>query len=204
MYGNIVNKGIKATGQTASVPNDDVARLMYYFKCVVSVINYSGIDKLTNYKNYRSLTVDDMVLLFQLVLIFNPEIFLKAKIFILDEDLLPYGKDNEFYQLTDERIGLYVDDQIAIGGRTVKVLKVMVCNENWLIRNYYMPWKNLFERAKMNQGSSANLRGSVSAAQPPDEEEYKGIIRKNTIKERHVNRQPTKPRHESKGCCILF
>ena len=52
MYGNIVNKGIKATGQTASVPNDDVARLMYYFKCVVSVINYSGIDKLTNYKNY--------------------------------------------------------------------------------------------------------------------------------------------------------
>ena len=78
MYGNIVNKGIKATGQTASVPNDDVARLMYYFKCVVSVINYSGIDKLTNYKNYKSLTVDDMALLFKFVLIFNPELFVEG------------------------------------------------------------------------------------------------------------------------------
>ena len=33
MYGNFVKQGIKATGQTASVPDDDVAKLMYYFNC---------------------------------------------------------------------------------------------------------------------------------------------------------------------------
>ena len=202
MYGNIVNKGIKATGQTASVPNDDVARLMYYFKCVVSVINYSGIDKLTNYKNYKSLTVDDMTLLFQLVLIFNPEIFVKAGIFILADDLLPYGKDNEFYQITDERIGLYVDDQIALGGRTVKVLKVMACNKDWLIRNYYTPWLNFFQKANQYHGS--DLRKSYRPPQPPTgQPKFNGPIRKQKIKEPE---NPPKPltRHKSDSCCILF
>ena len=202
MYGNFVNKGIKATGQTASVPNDDVAKLMYYFHCVASVINYSGIDKLTNYKNYKSLTVDDMALLFEFVLILNPEIFVKAGIFLLAEDLLPYGKDNEFYQITDERIGLYVDDEIAIGGRTVKVLKVMACNKNWLIRNYYRPWSNIFEMTNQYHGS--DLKKSYRPPQPPTElPKLNGPKRNSTIIKSTDPPQPL-PRHKCECCCILF
>ena len=202
MYGNFVKQGIKATGQTASVPDDDVAKLMYYFNCVASVINYSGLDKLTNYKNYKSLTVDDMDLLFKFVLIFNPKIFVEAGIFLLADDLLPYGKDNEFYQITDERIGLYVDDQIALGGRTVKVLKVMACNKDWLIRNYYTPWLNIFEKANQYHGS--DLRKSYRPPQPPTGPlEFNGPIRKQKIKEPENPPQPL-PRHKSYNCCILF
>ena len=202
MYGNFVKQGIKATGQTASVPDDDVAKLMYYFNCVASVIDYSGLDKLTNYKNYKSLTVDDMDLLFKFVLIFNPKIFVEAGIFLLADDLLPYGKDNEFYQITDERIGLYVDDQIAIGGRTVKVLKVMACNEDWLIRNYYKPWLNIFETANQYHGS--DLIKSYHPPQPPTEPpKFKGPKRIPTIKEPEHPPQPTY-RHKSECCCILF
>ena len=47
------------------------------------------------------------------------------KIFILDSRLLISGFDNEFYQITDERIGIHVNEEVMIGGRVVRVLKVM-------------------------------------------------------------------------------
>ena len=118
---------------------------MYYLSCVDAVINYNEIDRLTDFGNYDLLSVEDLTELFQLVLLFNPEIFVKVGIFILDESLLPVGMGNQFYEITDERIGLHVDDEILIGGRTVKVLKVMACSENWLKRNYFNPWKNILE-----------------------------------------------------------
>ena len=77
------NISIIPIGERTTVPNDDVARLMYYLSCVDTVINYQGIDKLSDFRNYKRLTVDDIIVLFKLVLLFNPEIFLNAKIFIL-------------------------------------------------------------------------------------------------------------------------
>ena len=122
MLGNAINRGVYAFGERTSVPDDDVAKLMYYLSCVDTVINYNEIDKLTDYQNYDLLTVDDMTLLFKLVLLFNPKIFIDAGIFIIDESLLPYDLDNQFYKITDERINIYVNDEIMIGGRNVKVL----------------------------------------------------------------------------------
>lgn len=142
------NISIIPIGERTTVPDDDVARLMYYLHCVDTVINYQGIDKLSDFKNYRRLTVEDMTVLFKLVLLFNPEIFLDAGIFILQIDPLPNGLDNQFYEITNERIGIHINNQIVLGGRTVRVMKVMVCNPAWLIRNYYRPWKNIYEIAK--------------------------------------------------------
>ena len=133
----------------------------------IRVINYNEIDRLTDYQNYDLLTKDDMVELFKLVLLFNPKIFIDAGIFIIDESLLPYDLDNQFYKITDERIGIYVNDEIMIGGRNVKVLNVMVCNEDWLVRNYYRPWKNLFELYEsftvFNEKSDKDYNITVSA-----------------------------------------
>ena len=132
---------------TVNVPDDDVARLMYYLSCVDTVIDYQEIDNLSDYQNYDLLTVDEMAELFKLVLLFNPKYFVEKGIFIIDENLLPNGLANQFYQITDERIGLHVNNEIFIGGRTVRVLKVMACSMAWLIRNYFNPWKNIFEMA---------------------------------------------------------
>ena len=195
MYGNFANQGVEAIGGRTSVPNNDVAKLMYYLSCVDTVINYNGIDKLSDYQNYNSLTKDDLVELFKLVLIFNPKIFVDAGIFIIDDELLPYDLDNQFYQITDERIGLYINDQIAIGGRTVKVLKVMVCDENWLLRNYFTPWKNIFEMAdRMEQYRTVQ----VPAPPPPK------VIFVPVEKERE-SEPPARKKKNDIGCgCILF
>ena len=157
MFGNFNNVKVQTFGERTFVPDDDVAKLMYYLSCVDTVINYNEIDRLSDYENYDLLSVDSLTELFKLVLLFNPEIFIEAGIFILDENLLIYGMDNQFYQITDERIGIHVNNEIMIGGRTVKVLKVMACNESWLIRNYYRPWKNIFELTEKYQRKKTHI-----------------------------------------------
>ena len=39
-----------------------------------------------------------------------------------------------------------VNNTVLLGGRTVKVLEVMVCNQIWLERNYYGPLKRVFNK----------------------------------------------------------
>ena len=156
MFGSFNNVKVRTFGERTSVPDDDVAKLMYYLSCVDTVINYNEIDRLSDYQNYDSLSVDDLTELFKLVILFNPEIFVEAGIFILDESLLPYDLDNQFFEITDERIGIHVNNEIFIGGRSVKVLKVMACNEDWLVRNYFRPWKNIFELTERYRNSQRN------------------------------------------------
>ena len=148
--------------EIVEVPDDDVARLMYYLSCVDTVIDYEGIDNLSDYQNYDLLTVDEMAELFKLVLIFNPKYFVEKGVFIINENLLPNGLGNQFYKITDERIGIHVNNEMFIGGRTVNVLKVMACSKDWLLRNYFIPWKNIFEMAEKKR-----YQKPVQVPQPP-------------------------------------
>ena len=143
-FGN--RMGIKAIGQRTSVPDNDLARLMYYLSCVDTVIQYHEIDRLTDYQNYDSLDVEDITVLLKLVILFNPKFLVDKGIFILDESLLPNDLDNQFYQITDERIGIHINNEIMVSGRTVKVLKVMACDEEWIFRNYINPLKRAFNK----------------------------------------------------------
>ena len=120
MFGNFNQVQIRPFGVVADVPDDDVAKLMYYLSCVDTVINYNIIDRLSDYKNYNLLTVDDLTLLFQLVLLFYPQKFIQAGIFVLEQRLLQPGMGNQFYEITDERIGLFVNNVWWKNGKSFK------------------------------------------------------------------------------------
>ena len=222
MFGSFNNVKVRTFGERTSVPDDNVAKLMYYLSCVDTVINYNEIDRLSDYQNYDSLSVDDLTELFKLVILFNPEIFVEAGIFILDESLLPYDLDNQFFEITDERIGIHVNNEIFIGGRSVKVLKVMACNEDWLVRNYFRPWKNIFELTERYRNSQRN----DYVPPPPPKPVYKppppiiiynlpstqnfNTPQKNNYNNRTTDSNSTsfnKPnyrRKESECCCKIF
>ena len=70
---------------------------------------------------------------------YSPDKFLSHKIFIINQDLPNNSLENEFYEITDETIGIHADKEIIIGGRVAKVNKIMVCNNNWLSVYYYSP-----------------------------------------------------------------
>ena len=176
-FGN--RMGIKAIGQRTSVPDNDLARLMYYLSCVDTVIQYHEIDRLTDYQNYDSLDVEDITVLLELVILFNPKFLVDKGIFILDESLLPNDLDNQFYQITDERIGIHINNEIMVSGRTVKVLKVMACDEDWIFRNYINPLKRAFNkeaeyerRRPLPPPQPVNIRPPVIIVQPPPKQSY--------------------------------
>ena len=132
------NIKIRAYGRSTTVPNSAIAKLMYYLHCVATVIDhYDPI--LTDYQNYDELTGEELVAVYAIATKLSPDIFLNHKIFIINQDLLINSWDNQFYEITDETIGIHADEEIVIGGKVVKVLKVMACNNNWLAEDYYKP-----------------------------------------------------------------
>ena len=139
---------IKSIGKSVTIPNNDIARLMYYLSCVDTVIRHDDTDKFSDYEHYYRLTKADEDILLGLVVIFNPKIFINAGIFIVDQKLIPYGFDNEFYQITDQKIGIHVNQEVIIGGKSVKVLKIMACNTAWLNRFYIQPIENITNSRK--------------------------------------------------------
>ena len=70
-------------------------------------------------------------------------------IFILNSRLLRPEFDNEFFKITDERIGIHINEEVMLGGRQVKVLEIMACNENWIQTYYLDPIKNINNMKKI-------------------------------------------------------
>ena len=134
---------IKDETTKASVPDNDIARLMYYLECVSSVLKYKGLSQYTNYNKYYNLSSKEKNEVIQLANIFNPVILMKAKVFILKEDL---DTGNRFFKITDESMNFHAIRQIVIGGITTKVLNIMLFKFNWLNKNYFLPLKRLTQR----------------------------------------------------------
>ena len=118
---------LKAFGHRVDVPNNAFAKLMYYLNCVAVVVD---IEKniLTDYENYDKLSGHQLTLVYDLAKQLNPSVFFKNKIFIRDQSLL-LNLDNQFYELKDEIIGFHVNEEIMIGGKLVKVKKIMLTFE---------------------------------------------------------------------------
>ena len=170
------NIRIKAFGRYTTIPNNAMAKLMYYLHCVDTVIeHYDPI--LTDYQNYDELTGEQLLEVYAIATKLSPDIFLRHKIFIINQDLLNNSLDNEFYEIADEIIGIHIDEEIAIGRRVVKVNKIMVCNDNWLSVYYYSPISEIdkivndiknrnYRRQIVNTESSFNPSQKVSVNAP--------------------------------------
>ena len=131
------NTTVRMFGNNASVPNNAIAKSMYYLNCVAAVIQYED-SALTDFQNYHELSGEELVIVYNLAKLLNPSLFLQYGIFILNPNLV-FDAYNQFYEITDETIGVHVNQEISIGGRLVKVLKLMACNRNWLSSFYFQP-----------------------------------------------------------------
>ena len=136
------NLQMKTFGHKVNVPNNPFAILMYYLNCVNVVIQYEE-NTLTDYNNYHLLNTDQLAIVYALAKLLNPQLLIKANIFINDPRLVIGNADNQFYKITDETIGVHVNQEIMIGGKYIKVLNVMACNDRWLSTCYYTPFREI-------------------------------------------------------------
>ena len=152
-------------GSRCVVADDIMAELMYYLDCVDGLIpDFISSYKYHDYRNYNSLSKEDEEMVIKYALLLHPKILIEIGIFVLNDDLLPSDSNNTFYRITDDRIGIHVNQNMMIGGRAVNIVKVMACNNNWLNKNYYSPmeiarnsykYSNLF-RALENKNKSSD------------------------------------------------
>ena len=142
---------VKPIGRTVTIPDDKLAKLMYYLDCVFTVIQIDESTRLTDFQNYYYLTKEEEQTVLGLCALFNPKVMTELSLFILAPELVPYGSSNEFYQITDDRIGVHVNSEVVIGGRVVKVLKIMACKPAW-IDNFFIQPAESYSRPQLTSG----------------------------------------------------
>ncbi|CAF2952854.1 unnamed protein product [Rotaria sp. Silwood2] len=139
--------GIKDIGRSVTVPNNDVAKLMYYLNCVCFSIDCNDdpdIRRLTNYSNWSSLSVDEQKKLLVLCYALSPDVF-ENKVFF-QSDALCQNSSNKFYEISQVRHQVLAVSSIVVAGRARQVNKIMTYKMSWM-RSYYLdPMQGLARR----------------------------------------------------------
>ena len=91
-------------GEEVIVPNDNIAKLMYYLNCISTVIDYQEPNILTNFRHYARLDKQERQVVYELATLLDPQLFIDKGIFIVNKDLLPDCLPNKFVKITDETI----------------------------------------------------------------------------------------------------
>ncbi|CAF1269782.1 unnamed protein product [Rotaria sordida] len=149
----------KKIGRTTSVPDADIARIMYYLDCVCTVIDYddNNIRRYRNYSNWRNMSDEEDRLIFLLGLALSPD-ELEDKVFFNVPALCP-DSNNEFYEIGQVRRQLVIVQSIVIGGQSRQVKRIMAYRQMWMRRNYYEPMQRLaFRFSPAGQRQEALMR----------------------------------------------
>lgn len=156
--------GFRDTTVSVTVPNNDVARLMYYLNCVCQAIQYTDndIDRYRSYTNWSALSNEEVRLLLVLCLTLSPDVF-NNKVFF-QSDALCDDFQNKFYEISQVRHQLLAVQSIVVAGRTHQVNKIMTYKMSWM-RNYYLdPIQRLAQRFNsQGQRSTATARPTRSS-----------------------------------------
>ena len=132
------------------IPNNKLAKLLYYLECVFTVIQSDLEKKYINYfYNDLLLSKEEEETILDLVSKFNSKVMLELNLFVIEPDFVPIDKENEFYDIDDERFEGKVNLEVVIGELTRKVLKIMACNQSWIDKYYFEPLKEYENQQKV-------------------------------------------------------
>ena len=158
--------GVRYTGVTVQVPDNDVARLMYYLNCVCTAINCeqdSIIRRFTAYEFWVYLSADDQRALLNLCCELSPDVF-EGKVFFCNE-LLSGDSLNDFLEISQVRQQIVAANSIVIAGRTCEVNKIMIYKMRWMRQNYTEPIQSL--RARLDAVNRRAINYTAPSTPPP-------------------------------------
>jgi len=141
------NISAERTGRTVTVPNNDVARLMYYLDCVCVAIDCNhdpDIQRFTSYQNWSYLSTDEQTALLVVCYAFSPDV-LDDRVFF-HSDALCGDSANEFYTINQVRNQVVAAKSIVIAGRVRQVNQIMTYKMTWMKTYYFDPMQRLVAR----------------------------------------------------------
>jgi hypothetical protein len=144
---------VKKIGSSTTVPDNPIAKLMYYFNCVCYCIEADDdytTRRLRDYNNYSSLSSQEEAQLLILCLALSPDkligsIFLPASD---DEDF--DGMSGRFYELSAVSTRVLVSESIMVGGQQKRVRKIMKFKKSW-VETYYINALRAIERGETSR-----------------------------------------------------
>ena len=164
---------IRDTTITVTVPDNPKAKLMYYLKCVSSVVIANQLKGYTNYKAYNSLPDSEIDYILDLARIFNPKKFVELGLFIIDENL---DMENRFYEINEEKTKYHANEQIEIGEIKVQIIKIMRLRTSWVFQNYLNPLEELTRRDQKKVINSYRDANRVYQRKQDPVEEFKDCM----------------------------
>ena len=132
---------------SVTVPENDIARLMFYLHCVCTSIdcnNDAEIQRFTNYNRWNLLSIDEQKVLIVLCYRFSPDVF-DDKVFFHSEALCE-DSSNRFYKIHQVRSQLLAAESIVIAGQVRHVNKIMTYKMSWMKTYYLDPMTRLATR----------------------------------------------------------
>lgn len=146
---------IRDTTKVANVPNDDIAKLMYYLNCVCYCIDYNDNDikRYTNYSRWASLSDEEDQLVFLLALTLHPNLLI-GKVFF-QNDALSRDMQGRFYEIGQVSHQLVVVPSLVVAGRTCQVHRILAFKQSWLTEHYIDPINRLKQRFGPRPGRSS-------------------------------------------------
>ncbi|CAF1043978.1 unnamed protein product [Rotaria sp. Silwood1] len=155
--------GLRPTSSRATVPDNDLARLMYYLNCVFSAIEYKDQDvrRYRDYYNWSLLSDAEQRMVLVLALALSPDEF-DGKVFFHSDELCG-DSGNKFYELSQIRHQFLAVQSIVVAGQTRHVKKIMTYKMSWIQNNYVEPVKRLayyFNQQRERQIAAARARSA--------------------------------------------
>ena len=150
---------VRPTGSICRVPDHPVGRLMYYLSACESIVSFGIPSQYRDYHNYEYLSARERTEVVKLAVLLDPELFIRHGVMI-QHDGLCGDCNNEFYEITNTRIGVAVSRSFLIGGQQVRTLSVMTFKRAWMENNYYGPLREI-RRAIEEAESRTQYRRTV-------------------------------------------
>ncbi|XP_033731076.1 uncharacterized protein LOC117320668 [Pecten maximus] len=140
--------GIREIGESVTVPQHNVARAMFYLKCICNVLDLndenSNLGKFTDFRNYYLLSEADIDALTILIVSVKPAELL-GKCLFHDEEICG-NSNNKFFELEDVRQNMVIVNDILIAGQQRRVNRIMFFKMAWLQLYCLTPLQVLGER----------------------------------------------------------
>jgi len=135
---------VELIGQRTTVPNDNIAKLMYYLSTLSSCLDHMIPDDYTSYTTYYNLSYQDKVEVVTLAILLSPDLLMGKVIFPVEAgDPILNGLQNNFYKITSAKTvvaaATNLVETIVIGEKSISVSSIMVFTLTWLENNYINP-----------------------------------------------------------------
>jgi len=187
---------IEDVGVSCSVPNSNIAKLMYYLSSLSSCLEGFIPTQYTDYSNFDSLSNAEKKEVVTLAALLSPDILLDKVIFGVEaNNPILNGSANTFLKITNAKTVMAaatnLRDTIIIGEKNVNVGKILIFTQNWIKRYYLDPL--VAESYRLNP---SNITGT--APKPMNTRPRQTIVQ---MDEDNSYRRDTVTYTKSSSCC---